>query len=95
MCELRLSIGYLVDYAPFAVFIVNALIVGIPIYLSRMPIDRETFENASEDELEGLSVPDQVFGFLAANDDRAFKAQEIASQSGLNEGAVSTALSLG
>jgi hypothetical protein len=32
-----------------------------------MPIDRDTFENRSEDELEGLSVPDQVLGLLAAN----------------------------
>ncbi|OYR44034.1 MULTISPECIES: helix-turn-helix domain-containing protein [unclassified Halorubrum] len=58
-----------------------------------MSIDRDTFEKASEDELEELSVPDQVLGFLAANDDRAFKAREIASQIGLDEGAVSTALS--
>lgn len=58
-----------------------------------MAIDRDTFENTSEDELEELSVPDQVLGFLAANDDRAFKAREIASQIGVDEGAVSTALS--
>jgi Mn-dependent DtxR family transcriptional regulator len=58
-----------------------------------MSIDRDTFEKTSEDELEELSVPDQVLGFLAANDDRAFKAREIASQIGLDEGAVSTALS--
>jgi len=58
-----------------------------------MSIDRDTFENASESELGELSVPDQVLGFLAANDDRAFKAHEIASQTGLDEGAVSTALS--
>ena len=58
-----------------------------------MSIDRDTFEKTSEDELEELSVPDQVLGFLAANDDRAFKAAEIASQIGLDEGAVSTALS--
>jgi len=58
-----------------------------------MSIDRDTFENTSEDELEDLSVPDQVLGFLAANDDRAFKAREIASQIGVDEGAVSTALS--
>ena len=58
-----------------------------------MSIDRDTFENASESELGELSVPDQVLGFLAANDDRAFKAREIASQTGLDEGAVSTALS--
>ena len=58
-----------------------------------MSIDRDTFENTSEDELEALSVPDQVLGFLAAHDDRAFKAREIASQIGVDEGAVSTALS--
>lgn len=58
-----------------------------------MSIDRETFENTSEEELEDLSVPDLVLGFLAAHDDRAFEAREIASQVGLDEGAVSTALS--
>jgi DNA-binding MarR family transcriptional regulator len=60
---------------------------------STRSIDRDTFENTSEDELADLSVPDQVLGFLAANDDRAFKAREIASLIGVDEGAVSTALS--
>ena len=54
-----------------------------------MPIDRDT----GEDELADLSVPDQILGFLIANDDYAFKAREIASQIGLDQGAVSTALS--
>ena len=58
-----------------------------------MSIDRETFENTSEDELEELSVPDRVLGFLAVHDDRAFKAREIAAQIDTDEGAVSTALS--
>jgi len=58
-----------------------------------MSIDRDTFENTSEDELADLSVPDQVLGFLVAKEDRAFKAREIASQIGVDEGAVSTALS--
>jgi DNA-binding transcriptional ArsR family regulator len=58
-----------------------------------MSIDRDTFDNTSEDELADLSVPDQVLGFLATNEDRAFKAREIASQIGVDEGAVSTALS--
>lgn len=58
-----------------------------------MSIDRETFENASEEELAGLSVPDQVLAFLATHADRAFKAREIATQVGQDEGAVSTALS--
>ena len=58
-----------------------------------MFIVRDTFENKSEDELEELSVPEHVLGFLVANDDRAFKPREIASQIGVDEGAVSTALS--
>lgn len=58
-----------------------------------MSIDRETFENTSEDELEELSVPDQVLGFLAAREDHAFKAREIVSQIDLDEGSISTALS--
>ncbi len=57
-----------------------------------MSIDRKTFERSSEEELEGLSTTDQVLGFLVANDDQAFKAQEIARQTGLSEGSVSTAL---
>ena len=60
---------------------------------STMSIDRETFENTSEEELEELSVPDQVLGFLAAHENHAFKAREIASQVGLDEGSVSTMLS--
>jgi len=58
-----------------------------------MSIDRDTFENTSEEELEELSVPDQVLGFLATNEDRAFKAREIAARIDSDEGAVSTALS--
>jgi len=58
-----------------------------------MSIDRNTFEQKSEEELEELSVPDQVLGFLVSHDDRAFEAREIASRTGLDEGAVSTALS--
>ncbi|MFT4881144.1 MAG: putative transcriptional regulator [Salinirussus sp.] len=58
-----------------------------------MSIDRDTFENTSEEELADLSVPDQVLGFLVANEDRAYKAREIASQIDADEGAVSTALS--
>jgi len=58
-----------------------------------MSIDRDTFENTSEDELADLSVPDQVLGFLATHANQAFKAREIASHVDVDEGAVSTALS--
>lgn len=57
-----------------------------------MSIDRETFEHSSEDELEDLSSTEQVLGFLAVNDDRAFKATEIAARTELDGGTVSTAL---
>jgi hypothetical protein len=57
-----------------------------------MSIDRETFERSDEAELEELSTADRVLGFLAVNDDRAFKAREIARQIDLDEGGVSTAL---
>lgn len=57
-----------------------------------MSIDRETFENTSEDELAGLSVSERVLGFLATNDDQAFEASELAARLELDEGAVSTAL---
>lgn len=57
-----------------------------------MAIDRDTFENTDAEELVELSVPDRVLGFLGANEDSAFEAREIASRTGLDEGAVSTAL---
>ncbi|KDS90731.1 TrmB family transcriptional regulator [Halorubrum saccharovorum] len=58
-----------------------------------MSIDRDTFEDASEDELAGLSAPERVLGFLVAHEDRAFEAREIASRIDLDTGTVSTALS--
>lgn len=58
-----------------------------------MSIDRETFEQSSEEELKDLSTADHVLGFLGANDDRAFKTAEIARQTDIDKEAVSTALS--
>lgn len=58
-----------------------------------MSIDRETFENASEDELADVSTPEHVLGFLLAHRNQAFEAGEIASQLDRDTGAVSTALS--
>jgi hypothetical protein len=82
------------EFAIFIAFTPNTLYDRLRTYLHpTMSIDRDTFENTSEEELADLSVPDQVLGFLVANDDRAFKAKEIASQIGADEGAVSTALS--
>lgn len=58
-----------------------------------MSIDRETFENADEEELREASIPDRVLGFLVANADQAFTASEIASRLDLEQPPVSTALS--
>lgn len=58
-----------------------------------MSIDRDTFESASEEELADLSATDQVLGFLGTNSERAFKAAEVARQTDLDSGTVSTALS--
>ncbi len=57
-----------------------------------MPIDRETFDQASEEELSELSTIDKVLGFLAVNEDKAFRAREIAQETDLDGGAVSTSL---
>ena len=57
-----------------------------------MSIDRETFERSTDEELEGLSGTTHVLGFLATNEDRAFKASEVTDRTGLDPGTVSTAL---
>jgi hypothetical protein len=66
------------------------IVGGVPSF--KMSIDRDTFENTTEDELKDLSVPNQVSGFsLLTTIVRS--RRETASQVGLDEGAVSTALS--
>ena len=57
-----------------------------------MVIDIETFENAPEEELRSLSNPEKVLRFLLANDDKAFKAAEIASGADVNNNSISTVL---
>jgi len=52
----------------------------------------ESHQNTSEDGSR-IFPSRQVLGYLAVNEDRAFKAREIASQIGADEGAVSTAFS--
>lgn len=58
-----------------------------------MSIDRETFENATEEELTGRSNPERVLLFLVENDDRAFKPGRIAEGADVNQEVVSTVLS--
>lgn len=57
-----------------------------------MAIDIETFESTPENELRELSNPEKVLRFLIANDDKAFKATEIADGADVNEHSISTVL---
>jgi hypothetical protein len=51
-----------------------------------MPIDRHTFEITSEDALEELSISDSLLGFLAANENRAFRAAKSPPRSASKRG---------
>lgn len=57
-----------------------------------MAIDIETFESTPESELQELTNPEKVLQFLIANDDKAFKAAEIADGADVNENSISTVL---
>lgn len=57
-----------------------------------MSIDIETFEETPEEELREMSNPERVLQFLATNDDRAFKAAEIAERTEVNRNSISTVL---
>lgn len=51
-------------------------------------IDIQEFEERSAAELEELSNPERVLLFLHTNDDRAWKATEIASETGITPNSV-------
>ncbi|PSP88155.1 TrmB family transcriptional regulator [Halobacteriales archaeon QS_4_69_34] len=57
-----------------------------------MPIDIETFERPDPADRSRTQAK-QVFGFLAANDDKAFRRGEIAAETGIDSDAVSSILS--
>ncbi|ELY42957.1 hypothetical protein [Natronorubrum tibetense] len=57
-----------------------------------MSIDIETFEETPEEELRDLSNPEKVLQFLLTNDDKAFKAAEIAARTDINENSIHTVL---
>lgn len=56
-----------------------------------MPIGIDRFE--SDDDLNERSVPERVVRFLAANDDKAYRRDEIAAAIDADPDVVSTALS--
>lgn len=58
-----------------------------------MPIDIDTFENSSEDDLgNGPSQPEQVLSFLVAHPQQAFKATELAHRLDIPQNSIGTVL---
>jgi len=57
-----------------------------------MVIDIDTFEETPEPELGDLSNPERVLEFLLSNDDKAFKAAEIADETGIPQNSIATVL---
>ena len=59
-----------------------------------MPIDIRTFEEGSEESLgDGLSQPERVLSFLAANADKAFQPVEIARETDVPKNSINAVLS--
>lgn len=59
-----------------------------------MPIDIRTFEERSAERLgDGLSQPERVLSFLAANADKAFQPVEIARETDVPKNSINAVLS--
>lgn len=58
-----------------------------------MPIDIDRFESSSEERLGGgLSQPERVLSFLAANADKAYRPLEIADATDITENSINSVL---
>ncbi|UPW01371.1 MarR family transcriptional regulator [Halorussus gelatinilyticus] len=57
-----------------------------------MPIDIETFSDASDEELTEVTNAEKVVRFLHRNDDKAFTPSEIAERAGVKKSSISTVL---
>lgn len=60
--------------------------------LTTMPIDIETFSEASDEELTEVTNAERVVRFLFRNDDKAFTPSEIAEGAGVKTNSISTVL---
>ena len=60
--------------------------------LTPVPIDIETFTEASAEELTDVTNAEKVVRFLYANDDRAFTPSEIAESTGIKKTSIGTVL---
>ncbi|OLZ42153.1 TrmB family transcriptional regulator [Natrinema saccharevitans] len=58
-----------------------------------MPIDIDTFDKRSSEELNGLTNAEKVVRFLAANDDAAYTPSEIAARVDVKKNSIGTVLS--
>jgi Mn-dependent DtxR family transcriptional regulator len=58
-----------------------------------MSIDIDRFEKGDPEELAEVSNPERVIAFLFENDDRAWKATEIARRTEVNENSIHPVLS--
>lgn len=58
-----------------------------------VPIDIETFDEASEEALGEPTNAEKVVRFLARNDDKAFTPSEIAEGAAVKKGSIGTVLS--
>ena len=57
-----------------------------------VPIDIETFDEATENELDEPTNAEKVIRFLVRNDDRAFTPSEIAEGTGVKKSSIGTVL---
>ena len=60
--------------------------------LTAMPIDIDTFTEASTEELSGITNAEKVIRFLYQNRDKAFTPSEIAEGTGVKKTSISTVL---
>lgn len=60
--------------------------------LTGVPIDIETFDRASEDELHEPTNGEKVVRFLVRESDKAFTPAEIAERAGVKKSSISTVL---
>lgn len=67
-------------------------IMTVETVLTHMPIDIETFTEASDEELTEVTNAEKVVRFLYQNDDKAFTPSEIAEGAGVKKNSISTVL---
>ncbi|AGB33344.1 hypothetical protein C488_17336 [Natrinema pellirubrum DSM 15624] len=58
-----------------------------------MPLDIETFDENSDEELRGLTNAEKVVRFLADNNDKAYTPSEIAARVDVKQNSLGTVLS--